>query len=104
MIETKLKEIKSRFEAATEGPWVGRRQTNKYEVPFVYQTNHVTRDVWNIPKTNDDADFIAHARTDVPMSLEMVHDLLIKIKLGNNDKCVELAKEDLEKIVEKYNE
>ena len=64
-----LSEIKARLDAATPGPW------HESDVcDHVFQTNHITRDIWNICHAplnglhdnwiNDKA-FIANAPTDI---------------------------------------
>lgn len=55
-----LKEIDALCEAATKGPWQLDLQGT------IIQTNHITRDVWTIPRDNEDMKFIAAARTIVP--------------------------------------
>lgn len=53
--------------AATAPPWhlSADRQT-------LTQTNHVTRDVWTIPHTLEDMDFIAAARPALPVALRTI--------------------------------
>ena len=76
-LDQRLKEIKSRCDAATEGPWFGTMQD-------VIQPGN--------------SKFIAHARTDVPMLLEMVEYLLVNI----SSDLYEYEKNELKQIAEKY--
>ena len=67
---TRLDEIESRANAATEGPW--KAEADPDEFPAVLGPVQVGRNVvtqsWIAPDVNEqsDAEFIAHARTDVP--------------------------------------
>jgi hypothetical protein len=69
---TRLEEIAQRLAKATPGPWYSGTVQ-------VYQTRHITRDVWNIagPPRNtlhdnweNDRDFIAHTPTDIRFLLD----------------------------------
>lgn len=56
-------------DAATKGPWrVGNCEN-------VIQTNHITRDVWQIPKTQKDLEFIAASRDGWPKALDRIVEL-----------------------------
>jgi hypothetical protein len=94
-LEEKLQEIKKRCEDATEGPW--------YYVDGDYSGG---LELSTKPEDlkwceNDDQRFIVHARTDVPMLLEMVEWLLKYNKLDVEDGNV-IVNQELEKIAEKY--
>ncbi len=109
-LDSVLKEIQQRTDNASEGPWESKYQNwsmlishNKFET-YLAST-----------KERNNADFIAHARTDVPMLLEMVEETIKSIGhhgcfcAGDNDGsgasyfCLghELQR-DLEKIAGKY--
>ena len=68
-MSTALEEIKARAEGATEGPW----STRRFDLDlFVVAENGALNPinlgyVGNRPE--DDAEFIAHARTDIPKLL-----------------------------------
>ncbi len=127
-LENRLKEIKERCEAATEGPW--RQENNFYggEVGPFGPAFSVYHNDWCADNVKHDSNscvlsenfykcekefgdqamndllFTAHARTDVPMLLEMVEVMLAELegvkrtfKLGLYD-----PNEKLEKIAERY--
>jgi len=74
-LRAKLKEIKERADAATQGNWSGA-------VEFLEGPSR------------EDKDFIAHARTDVPFLLEMVRILKKKYWQSHSQHdCNELDKE-----------
>lgn len=62
-----LKKLRELAEKATKGPWINGGD----DWPFIYQTNHITRDIWTIAelgnhygmntgkKVDEDAEFIA---------------------------------------------
>lgn len=64
MTDAEIREALARAERATPGPW--RTMTDGDGNTAIIQTNHITRDVWQIPRSDEDLEFIAHARTDVP--------------------------------------
>lgn len=87
MCDIDLEPIKARCEAATEGPW------ERHDCPPCFERGHEDVQIWagqgNIPITqwldsechnvSADAEFIAHARTDVPAlvaEVERLHALL----------------------------
>jgi len=74
MTEQELKEIEARANAATPGRWKIQRDSTG-NLCGIIQTNHVTRDVWPIPRTQDDIRFIACARQDVPALIAEVRRL-----------------------------
>jgi len=75
----RLDEIEARADAATEGPWewhpyMGSGATlAKPNHPFHERNILKTTDDW--PPVADDAEFIAHARTDIPALLAEVRRL-----------------------------
>lgn len=91
-LDKTLKEIKDRCEAATEGPWLKRTRTYDGEEVLCYRESKVV--AWN----NTNLKFIAHARTDVPMLLEMVEYCVQRGQCCSGTVCPE----DLEEIAEKY--
>lgn len=105
-LEDKLKEIKSRCDVATEGKWEFKATKDTGGIRYVFAPNaekdhrgceFIVADV----NRSFNADFIAHARTDLPMLLEMVEYLLNKdndLVHWTNSK----VKIDLKKIAEKY--
>jgi len=83
-LDKKLKEIKERCDAATEGPVDAFRLWEKTH----NRENYGRYDAFKAGYT--------HARTDVPMLLETVEYLKKRVKMHPG------RKEDLEKIAEKY--
>lgn len=65
--EAELAAIEARAEAASNGPWL-RRQRREPDSTFDWQTVHAPdeSEVTGDWMRNDDATFIAHARSDVP--------------------------------------
>ena len=63
-----IESIRARVEAATPGPWVNT-VGQVYPVAQVYPPGAEFNAVWPVPQTEPDADFIAHARQDVPLLL-----------------------------------
>lgn len=97
-LEKRLKEIKARCEAATPGEW--KYSTQCLSIPKEVMNNHEFFE--------KNVKFIAHARQDIPMLLEMLEvarqDLQSIVNVSK-DKGANLAKaalEDWGKIVEKY--
>ena len=92
-LETKLKEIKDRAEAATQGNWSGA-------VEFLEGPSR------------EDKDFIAHSRQDIEMLLEMVETYQYFFKLAapvethfhlkTTGELLKEMRKELEKIAEKY--
>lgn len=64
----KFQKIHSLIENATAEPW---QVSGSGEDLHLVQTNHLTRDVWTIPRTEHDIQFIAAARTLMPLLLEV---------------------------------
>jgi hypothetical protein len=92
MDQTRLDAIRARCEAATPGPWNAIDKGNT--VPS-YAIRHfaVGEKCVNVasgisPKTGD-ADFIAHARTDVPDLLDEIERLTAALKLLESDRDAE---------------
>lgn len=104
-IEQKLKEIKERCEAATEGPWNPIDEQRDIEV-FHHVVKRMRNDNgWTYVAGETglkDTLFISHARTDVPMLLEMVERLKAEIKRSTDKDFIEHCDQKLEDISEKY--
>jgi len=62
-----IHELRALLAKATPGPW-----TLDPSKEWIVQTAHLTRDVWIIPKTTADIEFIAAARNALPAILERV--------------------------------
>lgn len=80
--DQRLAEIEARAEAATEGPWYDENVSEKDVRPTGWSINiggswdMVLGDYGNRePNHEDDARFIAHARTDIPYLLAKVREL-----------------------------
>ena len=56
-------ELEAAAKAATPGPW------NWSENGGITQTSHITRDVWEIPRTEQDCVFIALANPETVLRL-----------------------------------
>ncbi len=72
-----LAAIEARAEAATKGPWHvdGAPDEAKYIVQYTSGGGvHVGTYVTDLVETDEDAEFIAHARTDIPALLAMVRE------------------------------
>ena len=67
----RLNEIEARANAATEGPWFPNRYSDDWEVCGELDDNGNPALVAS-EAVETDAEFIAHARTDVPWLLEQV--------------------------------
>lgn len=99
----RLAEIKARAEAATEGPWEHVRDSNEHlaDCPPTYESlvtadnGYVAVLDWGNTSTSPDAEFIAHARTDVPAlvaALEAVLALHSRVfDMNNTPTCRECA-------------
>jgi hypothetical protein len=66
MTDEELNEIEARANLASDGPWA--------QHPIHRKAVHMPGEGW-IPDTNADAEFIAHARTDVPRLVARVREL-----------------------------
>lgn len=80
MTDKELAEIRARCEAATKGPWVECRNGGGDD--FLYSIDSeptglpiVKADCGVYPPEKEDADFIAHAREDIPKLLAEVERL-----------------------------
>lgn len=79
IIATRLQEIEARADAATEGPWYKEDVSER----DVRRTGWgvCIRGTWNMvlesvdPNNEHDADFIAHARTDIPVLIAEIRRL-----------------------------
>lgn len=72
-----LAAIQARADAATEGPWHvdGEPDEAKYVVQFTSGRGvHVGTYITDLVEADEDAEFIAHARTDVPALLTLVRE------------------------------
>jgi hypothetical protein len=81
MTEEQLKEIEDRANAATPGPWVqhGRYVRKNHVREIVIQGSFLKKDgVNSLPVI--DAEFIAHARTDIPALIAEVREQKEQIK------------------------
>jgi len=93
-LDKTLKEIKERCDAATEGPWfTGFNLVTVPEGDICF----VKDDVF-LGGYKNNRDFIAHARTNVPMLLEMVEYMKSVSTWEYRDRYMR----ELEKIAEKY--
>lgn len=77
----RLSEMRARAEAATRGPWQIDHPTSRQIVAPEVQTSrvHLLREVVlydDGPSCDQDAEFIAHARTDLPLLAKVVEDVL----------------------------
>lgn len=72
----RLDQIEARANAATEGPWEAYRPNPAYRIYEICSTTPQGLDETLAEvagyNASDDADFIAHARTDVPWLIEQV--------------------------------
>jgi hypothetical protein len=68
-----IAEIKKRLAAATPGPWQVLKERDGSV--GVIQTSHITRDVWSIPRTQEDVELIAAAPADIAFLLAEVERL-----------------------------
>jgi hypothetical protein len=112
-LDSRLKEIKERCEAATEGPW--KNEDNAWDGnsnvivwdsefdPIIYVNSGFgfQRKDPIEHKGNWNSRFIAHARTDVPMLLEMVEHIIKSYCYCDDEQCDTCFR--VEKIAEKYN-
>lgn len=73
--EERLAEIRARLGAATEGPWAVAGRS--WEIVQPAEDDPDRFDIMDLPIANaqerrSDAEFIAHARTDIPWLLDLV--------------------------------
>lgn len=79
-MDDRLKEIKARCEAATPGPWeVGYSSLGGMTVVNVRGSEFPC---WKTQIYKDDAEFIAHARQDVPWLVAEVERLRAELAVG----------------------
>ena len=77
-----LKAIKRRTKKATPGPWtVGEHHGVDFPEAVLYDIACNTNDITDEIYLKEDADFIAHARTDVPALVEEVKRLQLALAL-----------------------
>lgn len=110
MLTKKLEEIKERCEKATEGPWAdyvyrdrlfvkhNPENNSVFDICTMTPQNYKLSDLSEKYTYENDAKFIAHARTDVPMLLEVVESL---IKTIEHSTTIDL-KNGLDLIVQRY--
>ena len=99
-----LKTVEKRCEAATEGPWVVvDNGFDGYIKPPEHTDQYLIcggqRNEGYIGKDEPNTQFIAHARTDVPVLLEMLDWLIGETRIGLNDKQEKYMIEKLEALV-----
>lgn len=89
-----IAEIKERVAAATPGPWKhdwgnwdveGPNRENIADISSGYRYQEPDKSFHSKADPHDDAEFIAHARTDIPLLLERIEQL--------EDKCVDCGKD-----------
>lgn len=75
----KLIEVEKRYQMATKGPWITTKTNNSVSVASHSEHNRIyisLRDPICLPETfarqKDDADFIAHSRTDLPEAVRLL--------------------------------
>lgn len=89
MTAAELSNLRALAKAATPGPWHPPTKEDGY----ITQTSHITRDVWTIPRSLEDMQFIAAANPSTVLvligSLEDAESWSEKL----NDKACELMKE-----------
>ena len=94
-MKTRIQQIRARLDAATPGPWFISGDVNGENLNII-QTNHTTRDVWQIPRVKGDYELIANSRQDIADLLavvEVYEDCLTKIEveLGEDDDNIYIA-------------
>ncbi len=115
-----LKEIRDRCDAATEAPWVTNGDGSSYDFnsdEYSQTWVETPKETWRSSLTNmtgtsmceqmDTAEFIAHARTDVPKLLDQIEKLIHVIlkdihddELGSEFVLVNILKEENSKLRE----
>ena len=70
-MKTRIQQIRARLDAATPGPWFISGDVNGENLNII-QTNHTTRDVWQIPRVKGDYELIANSRQDISDLLAVV--------------------------------
>lgn len=98
-----LQEIRDRVNAATKGPWTAEdANPHKPHKRFAFYIPAIMS-APSMPQydglAEEDADFIAHARTDVPRLIEMVAEMA-KVLETVQDTCKDLAREDIHCVTE----
>ena len=96
-----LAEIRARVDAATEGPWHDRGDVIAYEAPakpnFGWPNTGDVAYLVNLcpaPALTVDAEFIAHARTDVPRLLDAVEAVLKVLDGQKSPVCLDCMHPD----------
>ena len=97
MKDQELNEIRNRVQKTTQGPWKSFVEGRDHESgdSFIMTGIQDGQDIWSGSRgndiyltgaTNEDLDFIAHARQDIPNLLDYINDLKVeieKIKTGS---------------------
>lgn len=82
MTNDQLKEIRARADKATAGPWVFCKDSaSKFWCWIIALTPYPWNAICQHKSSDADAEFIAHARTDIPALLEEVDRLRQKISV-----------------------
>lgn len=101
MTKPDIEAIKARVDATTEGPWEAVRNRYGYDVtetwavepkgPSVHNVCHVTVGA-------EDAEFIAHARSDIPALLAYVEQLEAQIEQADSEVESDIDAYDIRKL------
>lgn len=81
-----LDAIQARVDAATEGPWCLTGEPEEVKAVAKYTSaNGISTGIYitDLVESDEDAEFIAHARTDVPALLALVREQQARIERGN---------------------
>lgn len=80
MTESELAVIKARADAATEGPWESEIAVEGWYEMDAYSIRGPKYWTWDGNMLRPDAEFIAHARTDVPKLVAQVERLRARVE------------------------
>jgi len=107
-IDEKLKEIKERYEKATEGKWfylksggeikvcLSENKNHKKKCP---KTEHCHRCIANVYSDFNDATFIAHARDDVPKLVKALENTLTRFWYADDTENSRRSIKEIEQIL-----
>lgn len=90
-LEEFLAQVKAREEKATAGPWdyeptyVYSGKIHRVKLPFPEGQSHTFYSCGDGKRANEDAEFIAHARTDIPRLVKMVEETRSMLKAKGCD-------------------